>query len=98
MAITDKTQVKSITPKYPELMIPEAIGKWTLEFEKTKELERQLSVARQGLRLLEKEVEEQKKRLSALSEFFDIEYCTKEVKEIKNSIGMAVINPTDRRN
>lgn len=96
--MVDKTIIKNVRPKYPELMREGASSTWLDEYNKLQTLKRDLYAAREGVRLLEAETSKQQQHLEKLSEFFDIEYGTKEVKEINNYIGMAVINPTDRRN
>lgn len=84
--VEDKSRIKSIKFKFPELMDTDALSFIKDEYYALKETENELHSARDLVRSLEKKLAEMKKNWEAKEGLFDIEFdsCEKEVKTTKS--------------
>lgn len=98
MIITDNSTIESIKSKYPELTKEGSEEDVKVAFYDMKEAKDKLAEARMDIIILERIVKEKESYFRKVSEFFDITFGKQEIEEIKNDVGMAIINPTDYRN
>ena len=86
--VEDRTKIKSVTFKHPELMGKNAEKMIRLEYKALLDAKAELSEARDRVRKLEKKVDAMEKSWNAKNEMFDIEFecIEKEVKTEKSNM------------
>lgn len=86
--VEDRTKIKSITFKHPELMGKEAEKMVKLEYRELLDVKEKLYAAREEVRGLEKKYDALEKNWNSKKEMFDIEFesIEKEVKTEKSNI------------
>ena len=89
--VEDKTSIKSIKFRFPELMDTDALNLIKEEYYILKETENELHSARETVRLLEKKLSEMKEKWDAKKDLFEIEFESHE-KEVKTSKSYMTIN------
>ena len=98
MVVIDNTIIESATPKYPELMSSDAEDKLKKAFYNLKESKSKLSKLRMEVIELETKVKKEEESYRNISDLFEITFAKKEIQEIKNTVNMGIINPSDYRN
>lgn len=98
MIVTDSTIIESAIPKYPELMSTDAEDKLKKAFYNLKESKSKLSKLRMKVIELEAKVKEEEDFYRNISDLFEITFAKKEIQEIKNTVNIGIINPSDYRN
>ena len=98
MVVTDSTIIESAIPKYPELMSTDAEDKLKKAFYNLKESKSKLSKLRMKVIELEAKVKEEEDLYRNISDLFEITFAKKEIQEIKNTVNIGIINPSDYRN
>lgn len=98
MIIADNTIIESAVPKYPELMSLDAEDKLKKAFYNLKESKSKLSKLRMEVTELEAKVRKEEVSYKDISDLFYITFAKKEIQEIKNTVNMGIINPSDYRN
>lgn len=98
MVIDDKTRIKSVTAKYPDMMAEDAVEQFKVQYydlveRKNKLAEKCMEVMKEEQELKEKEV-----HFQIISELFDVEFEKEDIKEIREECNLGIINPTDYRN
>lgn len=89
--IEDRTKIKSVTFKHPELMGKNAEKMVRLEYKALLDSKAELSEARDRVRKLEKRVDAMEKSWNSKKDMFDIEFeCTE--KEVKTQKSYLTIN------
>lgn len=86
--VVDRTKIKSVTFKHPEIMGKDAEKMVKLEYRELLDVKEKLYAAREEVRRLEKKYDTLEKSWNAKNEMFDIEFeCTeKEVKTEKSNL------------
>lgn len=86
--VVDRTKIKSVTFKHPEIMGKDAEKMVKLEYRELLDVKEKLYAAREEVRRLEKKYDALEKSWNAKNEMFDIEFeCTeKEVKTEKSNL------------
>lgn len=86
--VVDRTKIKSVTFKHPEIMGKDAEKMVKLEYRELLDVKEKLYAAREEVRRLEKKYDTLEKSWNAKKEMFDIEFeCTeKEVKTEKSNL------------
>ena len=98
MVVTDNTIIESAIPKYPELMSSDAEDKLKKAFYNLRESKSKLSKLRMEVIELETKVKKEEESYKNISDLFEITFAKKEIQEIKNTVNMGIINPSDYRN
>lgn len=89
--VVDRTKIKSVTFKHPEIMGKDAEKMVKLEYRALLDAKAELSEARDKVRKLEKKVDAMEKSWNAKNEMFDIEFeCTE--KEVKTQKSYLTVN------
>ena len=89
--VEDRTKIKSVTFKHPELMGKNAEKMVRLEYKALLDSKAELSEARDRVRTLEKRVDAMEKSWNAKKEMFDIEFESTE-KEVKTEKSNMLLN------
>lgn len=89
--VEDRTKIKSVTFKHPELMGKNAEKMVRLEYKALLDFKAELSEARDRVRKLEKKVDAMEKDWNAKKDMFDIEFESSE-KEVKTEKSNMTIN------
>lgn len=89
--VEDRTKIKSVTFKYPELMGKNAEKMVRLEYRELLDVKEKLYAAREEVRRLEKKVDTMEKSWNAKKDMFDIEFESTE-KEVKTQKSYLTIN------
>lgn len=86
--VEDKTKIKSVTFKHPELMGKDAEKMVRLEYKELLDIKEKLYAAREEVRRLEKKYDTLEKSWNAKKDMFDIEFecIEKEVKTEKSNM------------
>ena len=89
--VEDKTKIKHISFKYPELMGKESIGLIKAEYKALLDAREELYEARERVRLLEKKVKKFEEDWNSKKNMFDIEFESYE-KDVKTTKSYMTIN------
>ena len=89
--VEDRTKIKSVTFKHPELMGKDAEKMVKLEYRELLDVKEKLYAAREEVRRLEKKYDTLEKSWNAKKEMFDIEFESTE-KEVKTQKSYLTIN------
>ena len=89
--VEDRTKIKSVTFKHPELMGKDAEKMVRLEYKALLDSKAELSEARDRVRKLEKRVDAMEKSWNSKKEMFDIEFESTE-KDVKTQKSYLTIN------
>ena len=89
--VVDRTKIKSVTFKHPELMGKDAEKMVKLEYRELLDVKEKLYAAREEVRRLEKEYDTLEKSWNAKKEMFDIEFESTE-KEAKTEKSNMLLN------
>jgi hypothetical protein len=89
--VVDRTKIKSVTFKHPELMGKDAEKMVKLEYGELLDVKEKLYAAREEVRRLEKKYDTLEKSWNAKKEMFDIEFESTE-KEVKTQKSYLTIN------
>lgn len=98
MEIEDKSRIKKIEFKYPEILSPDAEKLLKDKYYELQQLQQKLSDTRMLVVSLEESVAEKKKFFNDLSELVNIEFETVHKEHIFQKCNFGVINPTDASN
>lgn len=92
--VVNKDRIVGVKFKNPELMHPNAAESVVREYHTMRDKQRELSLARERVRQLEKEFATLEKEWNAKKDMFDIEFeaTEKEVKTTKATIGLKNVN------
>lgn len=92
--VVDRSKIKSVTFKHPELMGKNAEKMVKLEYRELLDVKEKLYAAREEVRRLEKKYGTLEKNWNAKKEMFDIEFesTEKEVKTTKATFGLKNVN------
>ena len=97
--VEDRSKIKKVHFKHPYLFGPDAEQHVINMYKDILETDDQLTLARQLVRDLEKELKEKKDKFNEMETMFTIEYEQKEVEHVDVvKSNMAVINPSDASN
>lgn len=97
--VEDRSRIKKVHFKYPHLFKPEAEQDIINMYKDILETDNQLTLARQLVRDLEKELKEKKDKFTEIEAMCTMEFEQKEVEHVDVvKSNMAVINPTDASN
>lgn len=97
--VEDRSRIKKVHFKYPHLFKPEAEEDIINMYKDILETDNQLTLARQLVRDLEKELKEKKDKFTEIEAMCTMEFEQKEVEHVDVvKSNMAVINPTDASN
>ena len=89
--VVDRTRIKSVTFKHPELMGKNAEKMVKLEYRELLDVKDKLYAAREEVRRLEKKYDTLEKSWNAKKEMFDIEFESTE-KEVKTEKSNMLLN------
>lgn len=89
--IVDRTKIKSVTFKHPELMGNDAEKMVKLEYRELLDVKEKLYAAREEVRRLEKKYDTLEKNWNSKKDMFDIEFESTE-KEVKTQKSYLTIN------
>ena len=89
--VVDRTKIKSVTFKHPELMGKDAEKMVKLEYRELLDVKDKLYAAREEVRRLEKKYDTLEKSWNAKKEMFDIEFESTE-KEVKTEKSNMLLN------
>lgn len=89
--IVDRTKIKSVTFKHPELMGKDAEKMVKLEYRELLDVKEKLYAAREEVRRLEKKYDTLEKNWNSKKEMFDIEFESTE-KEVKTEKANLLLN------
>ena len=89
--VEDRTKIKSITFKHPELMGKEAEKMVKLEYRELLDVKEKLYAAREEVRRLENKYDTLEKNWNSKKEMFDIEFESTE-KEVKTEKSNMLLN------
>ena len=89
--VVDRTKIKSVTFKHPEIMGKDAEKMVRLEYRALLDAKAELSEARDKVRKLEKKVDAMEKSWNAKNEMFDIEFESTE-KEVRTEKSNLTVN------
>lgn len=89
--VVDRTKIKSVTFKHPELMGKDAEKMVKLEYRELLDVKDKLYAAREDVRRLEKKYDTLEKSWNAKKEMFDIEFESTE-KEVKTEKSNMLLN------
>lgn len=89
--VEDRTKIKNITFKHPELMGKDAEKMVKLEYRELLDVKEKLYAAREEVRRLEKKYDTLEKSWNAKKEMFDIEFESTE-KEVKTEKSNLLLN------
>ena len=89
--VVDRTKIKSVTFKHPELMGKEAEKMVKLEYRALMDAQEELYEAREKVRKLEKRLDAMQKAWNSKKDMFDIEFESTE-KEVKTQKSYMTIN------
>lgn len=89
--VVDRTRIKSVTFKHPELMGKNAEKMVKLEYRELLDVKEKLYAAREEVRRLEKKYDTLEKSWNAKKEMFDIEFESTE-KEVKTEKSNMLLN------
>lgn len=89
--VEDRTKIKSVTFKHPELMGKDAEKMVKLEYRELLDVKEKLYAAREDVRRLEKKYDALEKSWNAKKELFDIEFESTE-KEVKTEKSNMLLN------
>ena len=89
--VVDRTKIKSVTFKHPELMGKDAEKMVKLEYSELLDVKEKLYAAREEVRRLEKKYDTLEKSWNAKKDMFDIEFESTE-KEVKTQKSYLTIN------
>lgn len=98
MEVEDRRVIKSITAKYSELGNDLCVTQIRKIYRNLLKTEEMLDKYRQKVTDLETERAHYQELMRKASALYDIEYGKREIHEIKEQVGIAVINPSDYRN
>lgn len=97
--VEDRSRIKKVHFKHPYLFGPDAEQHVINMYKDILETDDQLTLARQLVRDLEKELKQKKDKFNEMETMFTIEYEQKETEHVDVvSTNMAVINPSDASN
>lgn len=97
--VEDRSRIKKVHFKYPHLFKPEAEQDIINIYKDILETDDQLTLARQLVRDLEKELKQKKDKFTEIEAMCTMEFEQKEVEHVDVvKSNMAVINPTDASN
>lgn len=97
--VEDRRKIKKVLFKHPYLFGPDAEQHVINMYKDILETDDQLTLARQLVRDLEKELKEKKDKFNEMETMFTIEYEQKETEHVDRvHVNMAVINPSDASN
>ena len=91
MIIEDKNSIKSVKSKYPKLTSEGAEQYFIELYNELRAKEDLLSNLRMKAQFLEGELKEKKDEFYKIKDLFDIEYGSKEVKEISNNMHLGIV-------
>jgi hypothetical protein len=89
--VEDRTKIKNVTFKHPELMGKDAEKMVKLEYRELLDVKEKLYAAREEVRRLEKKYDTLEKSWNAKKEMFDIEFESTE-KEVKTEKSNMLLN------
>lgn len=89
--VVDRTKIKSVTFKHPELMGKEAEKMVKLEYRELLDVKEKLYAAREEVRRLEKKYDTLEKSWNAKKDMFEIEFESTE-KEVKTEKSNLLLN------
>lgn len=89
--VEDRTKIKNVTFKHPELMGKDAEKMVRLEYRELLDVKEKLYAAREEVRRLEKKYDTLEKSWNAKKEMFDIEFESTE-KEVKTEKSNMLLN------
>lgn len=89
--VVDRTKIKKVTFKHPELMGKDAVKMVKLEYRSLMDAQEELYEAREKVRKLEKRLDAMQKAWNSKKEMFDIEFESTE-KEVKTEKANLLLN------
>lgn len=98
MVIDDKTRIKSVTAKYPDMMAEGAAEQFKMQYYDLVERKNKLAERRMEVIKEEQELKEKEAYFQIISELFDVEFEKENIEEIREECNLGIINPTDYRN
>ncbi len=98
MVIDDKTRIKSVTAKYPDMMAEGAAEQFKAQYYDLVERKNKLAERRMEVIKEEQELKEKEAYFQIISELFDVEFEKESIEEIREECNLGIINPTDYRN
>lgn len=98
MIIDDYSRIKSIKPKFPDVTNKRAIKSLAKMFYSIKADKDRLAELRMKATVLAQELKLREAEFNTKIQLFEVEFEKKEIKEIKETSYLGIINSTDYRN